>query len=132
MLELVVFRAVQGLFAGTLFASTFAVLADIFPPARMARMSGVFGAVFGLSSLVGPTLGGFLTDGPGWRWAFFVNVPIGVLAITLVAARLPYVRGSRLRLGDIDWAGAATLTAGLVSLLVALTITRDHSWLSPQ
>jgi EmrB/QacA subfamily drug resistance transporter len=132
MLELVSFRAIQGVFAGTLFASTFAVLADIFPPAQMARMSGVFGAVFGLSSLVGPTLGGFLTDGPGWRWAFFVNVPIGFLAISLVAARLPYVRGSRLRLGDVDWVGAATLTAGLISLLLALTLTRDHSWLSPQ
>jgi EmrB/QacA subfamily drug resistance transporter len=132
MLELVVFRAVQGVFAGMLFASTFAVLADIFPPARMARMSGVFGAVFGLSSLVGPTLGGFLTDGPGWRWAFFVNVPVGAIALTLVAARLPFVRGSRLRLDDVDWAGAATLTAGLVSLLVALTLTRDHAWLSAQ
>lgn len=132
MVELVSFRAVQGVFAGTLFASTFAVLADIFPPARMARMSGVFGAVFGLSSLVGPTLGGFLTDGPGWRWAFYVNVPIGILAMTLVAARLPFVRGSRLRLGDIDWTGAVTLTAGLTSLLLALTLTRDHAWLSPQ
>lgn len=130
MIALVAFRAVQGVFAGMLFASTFAVLADIFPPARMARMSGVFGAVFGLSSLVGPTLGGFLTDGPGWRWAFFVNVPIGILALTLVAVRLPYVRGSRLRLGDVDWTGAATLTAGLTSLLLALTLTRDHSWLS--
>jgi EmrB/QacA subfamily drug resistance transporter len=132
MLELVVFRAVQGVFAGMLFASTFAVLADIFPPARMARMSGVFGAVFGLSSLVGPTLGGILTDGPGWRWVFFVNVPVGILALTLVGSRLPYVRGSRLRLGDVDWTGAATLTAGLTALLIALTLTRDHSWLSPQ
>jgi EmrB/QacA subfamily drug resistance transporter len=132
MPELVVFRAVQGVFAGMLFASTFAVLADIFPPAQMARMSGVFGAVFGLSSLVGPTLGGFLTDGPGWRWTFYVNVPVGIVAILLVAAWLPFVRGSRLRPGDVDWAGAATLTAGLVSLLVALTLTRDHAWLSPQ
>lgn len=130
MVELVVFRAVQGVFAGTLFASTFAVLADIFPPAQMARMSGVFGAVFGLSSLVGPTLGGVLTDGPGWRWAFFVNVPVGALAMTLVATRLPFVRGSRLRLGNIDWTGATVLTAGLSSLLVALTVTRDHAWLS--
>src|SRR5438093_9992282 len=76
MVELVIFRAVQGLFAGVLFASTFAVLADIFPPAQLARMSGVFGAVYGVSSLIGPTLGGFLTDGPGWRWAFYVNVPL--------------------------------------------------------
>ena len=99
MPELVTFRAIQGLFAGVLFASTFAVLADIFPPAQMARMSGVFGAVFGVSSLIGPTLGGFLTDGPGWRWAFYVNLPLGGVALALVASRLPYVRGSRARLG---------------------------------
>jgi hypothetical protein len=57
---------------------------------------------------------------------------VGILALTLVVSQLPYVRGSRLRLGDVDWTGAATLTAGLTSLLVALTLTRDHSWLSPQ
>ncbi|HEX6349411.1 MAG TPA: MDR family MFS transporter [Candidatus Dormibacteraeota bacterium] len=130
MPELVVFRALQGLFAGVLFASTFAVLADIFPPARLAQMSGVFGAVFGISSLIGPTLGGFLTDGPGWRWAFYVNVPVGLLAVVLVAARLPWVRGTGARLAEIDWAGAATLVAGLTPLLVALSLTRDHAWTS--
>jgi EmrB/QacA subfamily drug resistance transporter len=132
MPELVAFRAVQGLFAGVLFASTFAVLADIFPPARMAQMSGVFGAVFGISSLIGPTLGGFLTDGPGWRWAFYVNIPLGVIAVVLVATRLPWVRGTGARLAEIDWAGAATLVAGLTPLLVALSLTRDHAWLSPE
>ncbi|HXM55722.1 MAG TPA: MDR family MFS transporter [Candidatus Dormibacteraeota bacterium] len=132
MPELVLARAVQGVFAGVLFASTFAVLADVFPPAQMARMSGVFGAVFGLSSLVGPTLGGVLTDGPGWRWVFFVNLPIAVVAATFVAVGLPYVRGARLRLGDVDWAGTAALVGGLTPLLVALTLTRDHSWASPQ
>src|SRR5438105_4288145 len=131
MPELIVFRALQGLFAGVLFASTFAVLTDIFPPARMAQMSGVFGAVFGISSVVGPTLGGFLTDGPGWRWAFYVNVPLGVLAAVLVATQLPRV-SSAARLRDIDWAGTALLLAGLTPLLVALSMTRDHSWLSAQ
>src|SRR5438309_10054715 len=75
MVELVLFRGLQGVFGGVLFASTFAVLADVFPPAQRARMTGLFGAVFGLSSVVGPTLGGFLTDGPGWRWVFYVNIP---------------------------------------------------------
>jgi len=73
MIELVVFRGLQGAFGGVLFASTFAVLADIFPPEQMAKMSGVFGAVFGLSSVIGPPLGGVLTDGPGWRWAGFAT-----------------------------------------------------------
>jgi EmrB/QacA subfamily drug resistance transporter len=130
--ELVAFRALQGLFGGVLFASTFAVLADIFPPAQLTKMSGVFGAVFGISSLVGPTLGGFLTDGPGWRWAFYVNVPLGVLALVLVASRLPYVRGTGTALRDIDWLGAGLLVSGLAPLLVGLTLTRDHSWLSVQ
>jgi EmrB/QacA subfamily drug resistance transporter len=131
MVELVLFRAIQGLFGGVLFASTFAVISDLFPPEQMARISGVFGAVFGISSLVGPSLGGFLTDGPGWRWAFYVNVPLGALAVVLVAAQLPFVR-SRAQLRDIDWVGTGVLFAGLTPLMVALSMTRDHSWLSPE
>jgi EmrB/QacA subfamily drug resistance transporter len=131
MVELVLFRGLQGVFGGVLFASTFAVLADVFPPAQRARMSGLFGAVFGLSSVVGPTLGGFLTDGPGWRWVFYVNIPLGIAAVVLVAARLPFAR-STARLRDIDWAGTGLLFAGLTPLLIALSMTRDHAWVSPQ
>jgi len=87
--------------------------------------------VFGLSSLIGPTVGGWLTDGPGWRWAFYVNVPVGVLAVLAVAIGLPYIR-SRAQVRDIDWLGVATLTAGLVPLLVALSITNTHAWSSPE
>jgi EmrB/QacA subfamily drug resistance transporter len=131
MAELVAFRGLQGVFGGVLFASTFAVLADVFPPEQRAKMSGLFGAVFGLSSVVGPTLGGFLTDGPGWRWVFYVNVPLGVAAVILVAATLPFVRsGARLR--DIDWVGTGLLFAALTPLLVALSMTRDHAWVSAQ
>jgi EmrB/QacA subfamily drug resistance transporter len=131
MVELVLFRGLQGVFGGVLFASTFAVLADVFPPAQRAKMSGLFGAVFGLSSVVGPTLGGFLTDGPGWRWVFYVNVPLGIAAVILVASQLPFVRsGARLR--DIDWVGTGLLFAGLTPLLIALSMTRDHAWVSPQ
>jgi EmrB/QacA subfamily drug resistance transporter len=131
MVELVLFRALQGVFGGVLFASTFAVLADVFPPSQRAKMSGLFGAVFGLSSVVGPTLGGFLTDGPGWRWVFYVNVPLGIAAVVLVAAQLPFVR-SAARIRDIDWVGTALLFAGLAPLLIALSMTRDHAWVSPQ
>jgi MFS family permease len=80
---------------------------------------------------VGPTLGGFLTDGPGWRWAFYVNIPLGIAAVVLVAARLPFVRSSA-RLRDIDWVGTGLLFAGLSPLLIALSMTRDHAWVSPQ
>ena len=131
MFELVLFRALQGVFGGVLFASTFAVLADVFPPEQRAKMSGVFGAVFGLSSVIGPSLGGFLTDGPGWRWVFYVNIPLGVAATILVATQLPFVR-SQARLRDIDFVGTALLLAGLTPLLIALSMLRDHSWLSVQ
>jgi MFS family permease len=94
-------------------------------------MSGVFGAVFGVSSVIGPSLGGFLTDGPGWRWAFYVNIPLGVLAAGLVATQLPFVR-SRAKLRDIDWAGTGLLLSGLTPLLIAFSMLRDHSWLSVQ
>jgi EmrB/QacA subfamily drug resistance transporter len=131
MAELVVFRGTQGLFGGMLFASVFAVLADIFPVEQRARMQGVFGGVFGLSSLVGPTVGGWLTDGPGWRWVFYVNVPVGVLAVLAVVLALPYVR-SRAHVRDIDWLGGLTLAAGLVPLLIAFSITSTHAWTSPE
>src|SRR5947209_3881145 len=131
MASLVGFRALQGVFGGVLFASTFAVLADVFPPEQRARMSGVFGAVFGLSSVIGPTLGGYLTDGPGWRWVFYVNVPLGIAAVLLVASQLPVVRSSA-RLRDIDWIGTGLLFAGLTPLLIALSMTRDHAWVSAQ
>jgi len=130
MAELVIFRGVQGLFGGMLFASVFAVLADIFPPDQRARMQGVFGGVFGLSAVIGPTIGGWLTDGPGWRWVFYVNVPVGVAAVLLVSVALPYVR-SRAQLRDIDWVGCITLAAGLVPLLLAFSLTSDHKWTDP-
>jgi EmrB/QacA subfamily drug resistance transporter len=131
MAELVAFRGIQGLFGGMLFASVFAVLGDIFPVEQRARMQGVFGGVFGLSSLVGPTIGGWLTDGPGWRWVFYVNVPVGVLAVLAVVIALPYVR-SRASVRDIDWLGGLTLAAGLAPLLIAFSITNTHAWTSPE
>src|SRR2546423_3166024 len=131
MAELVIFRGTQGLFGGMLFASVFTVLADIFPVEQRARMQGVFGGVFGLSSVIGPSIGGYLTDGPGWRWVFEVNVPVGALAVALVAVALPFVR-SRAQLRDIDWLGCFTLAAGLVPMLIALSLTNTHQWSDPE
>jgi MFS family permease len=87
--------------------------------------------VFGLSSIVGPTAGGFITDHWSWRWVFEVNIPVGIVAVAVVLAGLPYVR-SKASWRDIDFWGAFTLAAGVVPLLIALTITRDHAWTSPQ
>lgn len=131
MLELVAFRTIQGLFGGMLFATVFAVIGDLFPPSQRARLAGLFGAVFGLSSIVGPTAGGYITDSWGWRWVFYVNLPVGIIAVLLVLATMPYVRSSA-SIRDIDFLGAGILIAGLVPLMVALSITRDHGWTSPE
>jgi EmrB/QacA subfamily drug resistance transporter len=131
MTELIVARGVQGLFGGVLFATVFTVIGDLFPPEQRGRLQGLFGAVFGLSSVVGPTAGGWITDHWGWRWVFEVNIPVGVIAVMVVLAGLPYVR-SKASWRDIDFWGAASLAAGVVPLLIALSITRDHAWTSPE
>src|SRR3989442_4556726 len=125
MNQLIVFRIVQGLFGGTLFASAFTVLGDIYTPAQRARIQGLFGAVFGLSSIVGPVVGGFLTDNLGWRWVFYVNLPVGLLGVLVVAAFLPFVR-TRASWRDIDFVGSAALAAGLIPALVALSVANDQ------
>src|SRR5438477_250503 len=131
MTQLIVFRGIQGLFGGVLFATVFTVIGDLFPPEQRGRAQGLFGAVFGLSSIVGPTAGGFITDHWSWRWVFEVNIPVGIIAVAVVLAGLPYVR-SKASWRDIDFWGALTLAAGVVPLLIALSITRDHAWTSPE
>ena len=127
MTELILFRGLQGLFGGMLFASVFTVLADIFTPQTRARMQGVFGGVFGLASVIGPTTGGFITDNWGWRWVFYVNIPVGVLGIALLAAYLPFVRTSA-SWKHIDFAGAGLLALGLTPILLALSNTNTYGW----
>lgn len=131
MTQLIAFRSVQGLFGGTLFATVFASAADIYPPEMRARMLGLFSGVFGLASIIGPTLGGYITDTLTWRWVFYVNVPLGAVALAFVASTMPSaVRSATWR--SVDVLGAATLAGSLVPLLVGLSITRDHAWTSPE
>ncbi|HEV2033215.1 MAG TPA: MDR family MFS transporter [Candidatus Dormibacteraeota bacterium] len=127
MTELIVFRGAQGLFGGVLFASVFTVLADIFTPQTRARMQGVFGGVFGLASIIGPTAGGFITDNWGWRWVFYVNIPVGVLGIAMLAMFLPFVR-TKASWRNIDFAGAGLLALGLTPILIALSSTTTYGW----
>lgn len=131
MAQLIAFRAVQGIFAGTLLATVFASIADLYPPRERPRVQGLFAGMWGLASLIGPVVGGFLTDEVGWRWVFYVNVPVGLAAIAFVGLTMSAgtSRGTR---HDIDFPGAGLLVAGLVPLLVALSMTRDHAWSSPE
>jgi EmrB/QacA subfamily drug resistance transporter len=131
MTQLIIFRGIQGIFGGVLFATVFTVIGDLFPPEQRGRTAGLFGGVFGLSSVLGPTAGGFITDHWSWRWVFEVNIPVGIVAVLVVLAGLPYVK-SKASWRDIDFWGAFTLAAGIVPLLIALTITRDHAWTSPE
>jgi EmrB/QacA subfamily drug resistance transporter len=121
--ELIAFRAVQGLGAGGLMSLAFATIGDVIPPRERGRYMGYFGAVFGLASVAGPLLGGLLTDGPGWRWIFWINVPIGLVALGIVSAvlRLPHVKRSH----QIDYLGAAIVTGAVTALLLAV------SWSGP-
>lgn len=130
MIQLVAFRALQGLFGGVLFATVFASIADLYPPRERPRVQGLFGGIWGISSVIGPTLGGFLTDNVGWRWVFYVNLPLGIAAVAFVALTMPWKRTGHRH--AIDFLGAGLLAAGVVPLLTAFSITRDHEWASPE
>jgi EmrB/QacA subfamily drug resistance transporter len=119
---LVIFRAIQGAGSAALFTTAFAVIADLYPPSERAKYTGLFGGVFGLSSVIGPLAGGFITDHFGWHWAFFVNLPIGAIAIGFVVARMPVLAPARREKVSIDFAGALALACTVVPLLVALTL----------
>jgi EmrB/QacA subfamily drug resistance transporter len=128
--ELIAFRAVQGLGGGGLFALALATMGDVVPPRERGRYGGYFGAVFGTSSVLGPVLGGFFADGPGWRWIFYINVPIGIVAliVTTTALKIPLVRRDH----AIDYLGATTIVAAVSSFLLFTTWTGpDHGWTSP-
>ncbi len=130
MTQLVFFRGLQGFGAAALTSTAFAIPADLFAPAERARYLGLFGAVFGLSSVVGPFIGGLLTDNLSWHWVFFVNLPLGIVALGFIVAKLP-----RLHSGlkpAIDYAGAATLLLTVIPFLLALTLDKnDYPWTSP-
>jgi EmrB/QacA subfamily drug resistance transporter len=117
MNELVLARAIQGIGAGGLMSLVLAIVGDVIPPRQRGRYMGYFLAVFGVSSVAGPLLGGFLTDSLSWRWVFFVNLPIGIVALTAVAARLHLPVHKREH--KIDYLGATLLAASSVCLLLA-------------
>lgn len=122
MTELIIFRGIQGLGAGAIFPIALSVIGDLFSPAERGRYQGLFGAVFGLSFIIGPFLGGFLTDNLSWHWIFYVNLPIGLAALAVITTQLPNSGNTRgVRARDLDFLGIGVFTLAAVSLLLGLT-----------
>ena len=130
MPQLIAFRAIQGVGGGGLIAIAFSIIGDVIPPRERGRYQGYFGAVFGVSSVAGPLLGGWFTDGPGWRWIFYINLPVGLaaLVVTSMALKMPVVR----REHKIDYLGAAMIVAAVSSLLLYLDWGgKEYGWTAP-
>ena len=130
MVELVLTRGIQGLGAGGMMSLTIAIIGDIVSPRERGRYQGYFGAVFAISSVSGPLLGGFFVDNLSWRWIFYINLPIGILAliVTSIALNLPFPRYDR----TVDYAGAAVLVAGVTAILLVTVWGGDRfAWSSP-
>ena len=138
MTQLIIFRGVQGIGAGALFPTSLAVIGDLFTPQERGKYQGFIGAVFGVASLVGPALGGFITDTWGWHWIFFVNIPIGIISMILIARLLPTVKRPDAS-KDLDFLGAGVFTVAVSALLVGLsnkgfvdaTTNQLHEWTDP-
>lgn len=139
MNELVFFRALQGIGAGGLISLVLAIVGDVISPRQRGRYQGYFGAVFGLASVAGPVLGGILANAhsflgiSGWRWIFYVNIPLGAIALFMVATRLHLSRPEERKENHIDYLGAALLAVAVLSIVfVAVWAGIDYAWGSRQ
>lgn len=141
MMQLVVFRAIQGVGGGALMTCVFAIIADLYAPRERGRLFGVFGSVFGVATLIGPFVGGFFTDHgavtllnhevAGWRWVFYVNLPLGLIALFMIVYRMPVLRhpGG----GRVDYVGAVLVVLTFAPLLLALSLGgTSYPWDSPR
>ena len=141
MVQLILFRALQGIGGGALFTTAFAIIADLYPPRERGKFAGIFGSVFGLASVLGPLIGGYFTDHgtvqlgghliAGWRWVFYVNLPLSLLSLFMVIVKMPALPHQRS--GAVDVLGAALLIAAFVPLLLALSLGgHSFAWRAPQ
>ncbi|HUQ78320.1 MAG TPA: MDR family MFS transporter [Patescibacteria group bacterium] len=120
MTQLILFRGIQGIGAGSLFPIALAVIGDLFTPAERGKYQGLFGAVFGIAFIVGPLVGGFLTENIGWHWIFYVNVPVGLLSLYFIWRLLPTIKTPRAS-RNFDFLGGAIFTVAISALLIGLT-----------
>jgi EmrB/QacA subfamily drug resistance transporter len=130
MWQFIAFRGLQGLGAGALFPVALAIIGDIFAPSERGKYQGFFGAVFGVSSLIGPAIGGLITDNIGWHWIFFVNIPLGAIVLFIIWQTLPTHREERAG-RSIDYLGASLLVAALVPILIGFTNKQFGEWTDP-
>ena len=127
MAMLILFRGIQGIGAGALFPIALAVIGDLYTPAERGRYQGLFGAVFGISFIIGPALGGLLTDNVSWHWIFYVNIPVGIVSLVVLARLLPTIkRAGATR--NFDFAGAGVFIVAISALLVGLTNKQAGEW----
>ena len=126
---LIAFRAFQGIGAGVISGASFAVIADLFPPSERGRYVGVFSGIFGIASVVGPLVGGTITDNVGWRWVFYVNVPVGIAVFALLAVAFPATEPSARR--HLDWQGAILIGGAAALLAYGFSDAGASGWGSP-
>jgi EmrB/QacA subfamily drug resistance transporter len=129
MNQLIISRGLQGVAGGMMMSLAFTIIGDVFSPAERGKYQGFFAATYGLSSIFGPTLGGWLTDNISWRACFYVNLPVGIIAIAAIWLQFPYWRPEGIK-RNIDWAGVSTLILSIVPLLLALTWVTEYGWAS--
>ncbi|WP_371754667.1 MDR family MFS transporter [Ferviditalea candida] len=132
MTELILFRGLQGVGGGIMMPMAMIIIGDIFTGKQRAKWQGVFGGIFGLASVIGPQVGGWIVDALNWRWVFYINLPVGILAAVVIAVALPKRKRTTEKV-KFDVPGILTMIIGVVSLLLALTFGgRDYAWVSWQ
>ncbi len=131
MLQLILFRGIQGIGGGAIMVNSFAVIADVFPVRERGKWQGLLGAMFGVASVAGPLLGGFITDNFSWRWIFYINIPLGLFAMAVLWWALPKI-SHEVKNRTIDYFGAFWLASTLMPLLLALVWGgSEYAWSSP-